>query len=172
MANDGWPQAPGEEDVAGNFPWAPCAAPPQSRVPLENWFTGIWSTQGREELAWGHGWTVQNWTCSGKLFLFTSEDIAPLGERPDTFSLARSQMHTKVRSPHLEAGGFSLLTWQARLKPSIILTFIFFLKNHVPSHQISETKSVFPGLWPFSAVCRPEFSWSYVFKEHWFSVRR
>lgn len=30
---------------------APCAAPPQSSVSLENGLTGIWSTQGREELA-------------------------------------------------------------------------------------------------------------------------
>lgn len=55
VGSAGWPWAPREEEAAGSIPWAPCAAPPQSRASLENQFAGIWSTQGRQEVAQGHG---------------------------------------------------------------------------------------------------------------------
>lgn len=89
--------APGGNEVAVLSSAFPHAALPQSSLSLENRVTGIWSTRGREELARGHGRMDQNRICSGKPFQFASEDTAPLGERPDTSSLARSQTHIKVQ---------------------------------------------------------------------------
>ena len=66
---------------------------------------------------------------------------------------------------------FINLTGQTKTLNHPNFHFLFW-KIMSPSHQTSETKSAFPGLWPFSVVCRPESSWSYVFKEHGFSVRR
>lgn len=110
---------------------APCAVPPQSSVSLENPFAGIWSTQGKEELAGSHSRIDQNGICSEKLFQATSENTALLGERPDTF-LARSQTYTRVhwvsqlQSKSTEI--VSIILSDQIIKSSFIQISMFFLK--------------------------------------------
>lgn len=172
-----WPRAPGENEVAV-FPSAPCAALPRAALcvtrKLIRWYLEHPRQGGTGMRPW------QNWSKLNLLWETVPVYIRsqrPFGSKTRHPFFGQDHKCTprfnKGSEPQSGSRGIFSITLTGHSKALNHPNFHFlFWKSMSLSHQTSEIKSAFQLLWPFSALYRPEFPRSCMFKEHRCSIRR